>query len=509
VGRPLAPEGETCPDGNDNCDHASLSCITNMELLAVGLNTFGQLGIGERVRQSPFVPTKFGVSDQLSLITANNAPDPLRGLNVDEIEDVQCGCHVTVILYKDGRVQMAGAIMNEVIPLVRTIHIAFPPKAVQVACGRKHVLLLFDSGCVLSWGTGYFGQLGHGDDTSVEEPTLVKALTPPALGCRVTKVSAGGNHSGVVTDNGGAFMWGLNRSGQCGTSMKADVLLVPKPVDFKKAVSQCGGQPVRVTQLVCGRNHSGCVSADGRVYAWGATTMGRTGLNVSTAVKVQQSPSELPLFNSRPVKQLATGDFHMMALCVDGAVYSWGYSSDGQTGQATLIHCRTPKRMEYFDMAGASIQSIACGSGFSMAKDAAGYLYSWGYGDGGWMGLKPPAEEDLTVFECDDAADYPIIRGHTHIRSFDSTHTVILPAKVTLLKNKIVDKMRCGGAHTIIFACPRPSTVFDKDGGMKEEQDAARNMMLLDTDTDSDQEERLGENISSSSREVSSSTGRK
>jgi alpha-tubulin suppressor-like RCC1 family protein len=472
-----------------------------MELLAVGLNTFGQLGIGDRVRQSPFVPTKFGVPDQLSVGTANNAAEVLRGLNVDEIEDVQCGCHVTVVLFKDGRVQMAGAIMNEVIPLVRTIHIAFPPKAVQVACGRKHVLLLFDSGCVLSWGTGYFGQLGHGDDSSVEEPTLVKALTPPALGCRVSTVCAGGNHSGVVTDNGSAFMWGLNRSGQCGTSMKADVLLVPKPVDFKKAISQNGGQAVRVTQLVCGRIHSGCVSADGRVYAWGATTMGRTGLNVSTAVKVQLCPSELPLFNSRPVKQLATGDFHMLALCADGAVYSWGYSSDGQTGQSTLIHCRTPKRMEYFDMAGVSIDSIACGSGYSMAKDAAGYLYSWGYGDGGWMGLKPPAEEDMAVFECDDAADYPIIRGHTHIRSFDSTHTVILPAKVTLLKNKIIDKMRCGGAHTIIFASPRSSTVFDKEDDRQSEQDVVHNMMMLDTESD---EEELG-----MIRRVSSSTGRK
>ena len=228
--------------------------------------------------------------------------------------------------------------------------------------------------------------------------------------------------------------------------------------------------------------------------------MGRTGLNVSSAVKMQSCPGQLPLFNSRPVKQLATGDFHMLALCVDGAVYSWGYSSDGQTGQSTLIHCRTPKRMEYFDMVGASIESITCGSGFSMAKDVAGYLYSWGYGDGGWMGLKPPPEESMPVFDCDDAADYPIIRGHTHIRSFDSTHTVIMPDKVALLKNKIVEKMRCGGAHTIIFASPRPSTVFDKSE--QEGEDAAHNMMLLGSDSDE-------ETSAGVSRRVCSNTGRK
>jgi len=153
--------------------------------------------------------------------------------------------------------------------------------------------------------------------------------------------------------------------------------------------------------------------------------------------------------------------------------------------------------MEYFDMAGASIDAIACGSGYSMAKDANGYLYSWGYGDGGWMGLKPPAEEDMTVFECDDAADYPIIRGHTHIRSFDSTHTVILPAKLTLLKNKVVEKVRCGGAHTIIFASPRPSAVFDNNDD--QEADAAHSLMMLDSETDSDEDEMRGRGVSSAS----------
>ena len=456
--------------------------ILSMELLAVGLNTFGQLGIGQRVRKDFYVPTKFGAQEPSSGTSLSNDSASVNGLNTDEIEDVQCGCHATVVLFKDGRVQMTGSVMNYVLPVLQSVPISFPSKAVQVACGRKHVLLLFDSGCVMSWGTGYFGQLGHGDDSSVEEPTLIKALTPAALGSRVVRVSAGGNHSGVITDSGEAFMWGLNRSGQCGTSMKADVLLVPKPVDMKKAVTQNGGQAIRIKQLVCGRNHSGCVSTEGRVYTWGAATMGRTGLNLSTAVKVQMCPAELPIFNAHPVKQLATGDFHMIALCTDGGVYSWGYSSDGQTGHATLIHCRTPKRMEFFDLVD-KIEQVDCGAGFSMARDINGYLYGWGYGDGGWMGLKPPREEDMPVFDCDEAVDYPVIRGHVHIRSFDSTHTVILPAKISMLKNRVVRLIRCGGAHTILFVSSRPTTVFDSK---EDDNNEVQLNMILDSDSDSD-----------------------
>ena len=39
-------------------------------------------------------------------------------------------------------------------------------RAVAVACGAKHSLILLEGGLVLGCGVGYFGQLGRGDDSS-------------------------------------------------------------------------------------------------------------------------------------------------------------------------------------------------------------------------------------------------------------------------------------------------------------------------------------------------------
>eukprot|EP00606_Chrysophyceae_sp_TOSAG23-5_P001438 GSChrysophyteH2.ASY1.ANO1.973.1 assembled CDS len=454
-----------------------------MELLAVGLNTFGQLGLGTRIRKDTFVPTKFGVPAE-----GETAPEVRAG----EVADIQCGTHATIVLDKDGGVQIAGSVADVVSPVLEKIQLFFPQKAVELACGRKHVLLLFEGGCVMSWGTGYFGQLGHGNDNSLEDPVLISALTPQALGARVTTVAAGGNHSGCVTDSGMAFMWGLNRSGQCGANVKSDVILSPKPVDTKRAVQMNNGRAVRVRQLVCGRNHSAFVSTESKVYTWGATTFGRTGLNVSSNVKVQSIPVELPGIHCA---KLACGDFHMIALSDTGTMYSWGYGCDGQTGHSSLLHVRRPRKLEYFVDRDIVIDDIQCGSCYSMAKDVDGYVYSWGYGDGGWMGLKPPPRDEMILVESDDAAKYPIINGHSHVRSFDSYHTVIQPQKLTILKNKVVHAMRCGGAHTILFATPRPasstalSSVFDEK--VDESLDASegglgyKNMMSVDSEESS------------------------
>ena len=143
-----------------------------MELLAVGLNTFGQLGLGTRIRKDTFVPTKFGVPAE---------GETALEVRAGEVADIQCGTHATIVLDKDGGVQIAGSVADVVSPVLEKIQLFFPQKAIELSCGRKHVLLLFEGGCVMSWGTGYFGQLGHGNDNSLEDPVLISALTPQAL----------------------------------------------------------------------------------------------------------------------------------------------------------------------------------------------------------------------------------------------------------------------------------------------------------------------------------------
>lgn len=60
------------------------------------------------------------------------------------------------------------------------------------------------------------------------------------------------------------FMWGLNKSGQCGFPVSAgDSLVEPKLLDSEHWGNE------RVAQIVLGRTHSALRTASGAIYAWG------------------------------------------------------------------------------------------------------------------------------------------------------------------------------------------------------------------------------------------------
>lgn len=295
-------------------------------IFASGSNFFGQLGTGSKQRATATEVVPFAECE-------------VQALDASKVADVQCGSQFTVTLHKSGNVGLCGTLNGTVFPVLSPLEIPLPIRCVQVACGRRHILLLMEKSIVMSWGTGYFGQLGHGDDTSWDSPRMIGSLDPRRLGCRAVSVACGASHSGVMTDSGRLFMWGLNRSGQCGqgqsTKGKSDSVLEPRPVDFSSSNIGAGELgPIAPKQLVCGRNHSAIITHTGRVFVWGEAGFGRLGLN--DVKKAQMVPAEVVAFRGMPAAQLAAGDFHMMALTVEGHVYSWGYGADGQTGHSTV-----------------------------------------------------------------------------------------------------------------------------------------------------------------------------
>ena len=422
-------------------------------LMCAGENFFGQLGIGSRARSEKYTPTVFGVSEE--------------GEMLRDVKDVQTGANYTTILTADGRILVCGQLNGIIFPTLSSVEILYPLKCTQLACGRKHILALMEGGFVLSWGIGYFGQLGHGDDNSWDNPKMIHALEPSRLGMRVTQIVCGGSHSGAVTDSGRVFMWGLNKSGQCGVSHRSESVMEPKPLDCSEMAPQ-----QRAQLLVCGRNHSALLTTDSSVYVWGCASFGRLGL--SETRRTQPTPVELPFFRNMQVHSLASGDFHMLALGHDCGVYSWGYGAEGQTGMSSLFHLRTPRRLDCFDS--LSIVRIACGSSYSMAISRAGYLYAWGYGDDGWLGLAPPASMPLID---PDSVEAGAIITQTHTRAFDSRHNVLIPQRVKLLSQYVVEDVRCGGGHTIFLVRPR-------EGGAETKLDEALHDIAGDDEEFSD-----------------------
>lgn len=127
---------------------------------------------------------------------------------------------------------------------------------VAVATHSLHTLALTKSGHCFSFGFGEAGQLGHGDAATLWRPRLITAL----LGERAVDVSAGQQHSLVLTAAGASYAFGSGFSGKLGLGDQRSHAL-PQRIG---ALAQ-----VRVAVLEAGALHSLAADEGGAVHSFG------------------------------------------------------------------------------------------------------------------------------------------------------------------------------------------------------------------------------------------------
>ena len=85
---------------------------------------------------------------------------------------------------------------------------------------------------------------------------------------------------------------------------------------------------------------------------------------------------------------IASGSSHILAVDVDGNLWTWGSNSNGELGTGSYDNEASPVQI----LEGvkfkhdSNIDSIAAGPGFSLAIDEDGYLWSWGLNSNGQLG---------------------------------------------------------------------------------------------------------------------------
>ena len=105
----------------------------------------------------------------------------------------------------------------------------------HISGGVNHTVLLTDKGKVLTCGSGEFGKLGHGDDTSNQlAPKVVASLVRDNL--QIVQVAAGWNHTLLLTTKGEVFTCGKGNSGPLGHA-DPENQLVPKMVEGLRLLS--------------------------------------------------------------------------------------------------------------------------------------------------------------------------------------------------------------------------------------------------------------------------------
>ena len=84
-----------------------------------------------------------------------------------------------------------------------------------VACGSEHTVCLTEDGGVFSFGSGQYGQLGHGSKSDEQNPRQIIEL----MGTEVSQIACGKKHTlAFVPTRGRVYAFGLGGSGQLGNS---------------------------------------------------------------------------------------------------------------------------------------------------------------------------------------------------------------------------------------------------------------------------------------------------
>lgn len=253
---------------------------------------------------------------------------------------------------------------------------------ISMSAGTNHCLALTREGEVYAWGGNLHGQLGVGY-TGSNIPTPV-ALDGTVLfgGKPVVAVSAGSDHSLALTTNGRVYAWGNNSSGKTGIGTSWGDCLLPMEI---ATAEDLGDLPI--VSISAGASHSLVLAADGSLFACGTTEeIGNNGIYVfgsTTPSRVDASG----VLSGKSVTDLAASG-HNLILADNGSfISSWGYNTYGQLGTGDTATRLAPALVETSgSLAGKTVTSLACGYGHSLATTSDGKCYAWGLNDHGQLG---------------------------------------------------------------------------------------------------------------------------
>lgn len=256
-----------------------------------------------------------------------------------------------------------------------------PPPAVavtaRVAAGNGFSLALKNNGTVFAWGDQQVGQLGNDviSGSTQRTPQPVLSLT------NVRGIAAGEFHVLALRGDGAVFAWGSNADGKLGLSTVGG--LFPRP-------QQVGGL-VNVVAIATGVEHSLALRSDGVVLAWGKNSEGQLGLGDTT---LRAAPTAVPGLTN--VQAIAAGGFQSFAIRSDGSVWSWGFNGNGELGLSDSTNRPSPTQVTALN--GLGVRQIAAGGAHTLARTIDGRVFGWGFSGQGQTGRSTAFGNSFSTF---------------------------------------------------------------------------------------------------------------
>ena len=140
-------------------------------------------------------------------------------------------------------------------------------------------------------------------------------------------------------------------------------------------------------RAAAGQRHSVFIDGEGRLSSCGSEqysflpggSAASSFLGHGEGVARLNTPARLPsMLGGERAVSVSSGSAHSLALTAAGAVWSWGYGSQGRLGHSDWQAQCQPKKIEGF--AGQRVVAVSAGALHSLAISADGAVWSWGFG---------------------------------------------------------------------------------------------------------------------------------
>jgi alpha-tubulin suppressor-like RCC1 family protein len=284
--------------------------------------------------------------------------------------------------------------------------------ATQISAGSDHTLALHAGGTVTAWGYNFAGQLGNGTTSESAAPIPVSGLTD------VAAVAAGIEHNLALLANGTVMAWGDNSQGELGVGGSQFGGGGPE----KCGTSPCTKVPLAVPGLSdvvaidAGYYTSLALLGNGTVMAWGYDNTGQLGDGTGSQSGCECADHPVPVQGVSGAMAISLGESHAMALLGNGTVTAWGLNSNGQIGNGTTIQSPPPTCF-CVGPTGVSgltgpVREIAAGAEHSLALLAGGNAQAWGFNNKGQLG-----NGSIDVTGCECVPTPGAVSGLSHVES--------------------------------------------------------------------------------------------
>ena len=237
------------------------------------------------------------------------------------------------------------------------------------------------NGELFTWGENQKGQLGHNDRTYRSSPTQI---TGGGSGWSRLIRGAGmtNTHSGAIKSDGTLWMWGNNEEGALGQN-EHDVHR-SSPVQVGSATNWSGGAvSVKATIMV---------NTDGELWAWGSNAGGFLGQSQPGNTQYS-SPVQIP---GTTWVDVLGGYESAGAVKTDGTLWIWGANGKGNLGQNNTTSYESPVQVGS-DTTWRIDNNTGISGMTSRFIKTDGTLWSWGYNNGGGLGLNDTVQYSSPV----------------------------------------------------------------------------------------------------------------